>query len=105
MSGSFSDDLGRGVVGVGIGFALYLFVTGLGLGWGRGEEGARGRGETKAPDEKRLTFVMTQPLAAEPFNPMTFRLRDEDPIASAKTCSNSRLGADGSRGRFALSIT
>lgn len=97
--------VGKFGLGAGVGFALYLLISGLGLGRGRGEGRGKGREPPSEPprpkedeesaastptptppkptpprpkDLERLTFVMTQPLAAEPFNPMSFLLRAEN---------------------------
>lgn len=98
---SAAEAIGKFGLGLGAGFALYLLIRNVGFGGGDGEGRGEGRGEghgegagvlpsTSPPsppspptvpsrprDDQRLTFVMTQPLADEPYNLMTFLLRAE----------------------------
>jgi hypothetical protein len=120
--------VGTGLAVGGIGVLLYLLLKNLGGGGGGGGGGGRGRGEGRAElpepaipppmmppplplpprarDEKRLTFVMTQPTADDPSRPMSFRSRDEGP--GARTYALDELLARvraGGRADVTLKIT
>jgi hypothetical protein len=81
--------LGAGVALGGVGVLLYFLIKGLGGSGGRGA----GLALLMRPrDEKRLTFVMTQPTADDPSRPMSFRGSDAKMFSLDEMISRVKAG-------------
>jgi len=71
MKDSPAEILGKVLLGGTAGFALFFIATGLGLG---GRARGEGREAPHPKDDKRLSFVMTEPTTTG--GSMSFRSRD-----------------------------
>ena len=70
---SVGDSLVKALLGIGAGFGLFYLATHFGFGRGHGS----GPSPSRAPDAKRLTFLMTAPSGHDAHQPAGFQQRTD----------------------------